>query len=110
VTSWVEGAAGSAYDVDNLPYGVFSVEGEAPRVGVRIGDFVLDAGAVAAYGRAEVGIGAGPDLTALWQQPSMNAFLAAGRGVWDVARAWLVEVLANDAHAERASNHLRPLG
>jgi len=110
VTSWVEGAAGSAYDVDNLPFGVFSVEGEAPRVGVRIGDFVLDAGAVAAYGRAEVGIGAGPDLTALWQQPSMNAFLAAGRGVWDVARAWLVEVLANDAHAERASNHLRPLG
>jgi len=40
----------------------------------------------------------------------MNAFLAAGRRVWDVARAWLVEVLANDAHAERASNHLRPLG
>ncbi len=45
---WVEGAAGSAYDVDNLPYGVFSVDDERPRVGVRIGDQVLDVPPVAA--------------------------------------------------------------
>ncbi len=46
--TWVEGAAGSPYDVDNLPYGVFSHDDEAPRVGVRIGDFVLDVAPVAA--------------------------------------------------------------
>lgn len=49
-TTWVEGAAGSPYDLDNLPYGVFSDGGSAPRVGVRIGDLVLDASRVAALG------------------------------------------------------------
>ena len=32
-TSWVEGAAGSGFDVDHLPYGVFARSGETPRVG-----------------------------------------------------------------------------
>ena len=48
--SWVPGAAGSSYDVDHLPYGVFSTPATPPRVGVRIGDFVLDASAAAALG------------------------------------------------------------
>jgi len=109
VTSWVEGASGSAYDVDNLPYGVFSVGDQPPRVGVRIGDFVMDVAAVASYGRAEMKPGDGPDLAPLWEQPTLNAFLAAGREVWDAARAWLVEVLGNDAHAERGGRHLLPL-
>ena len=30
-TTWVEGAAGSLFDLDNLPYGVFSRAGEDPR-------------------------------------------------------------------------------
>ena len=46
--TWVDGAAGSLFDVDNLPYGVFSRPGEEPRVGVRIGDHVLDLAPVAA--------------------------------------------------------------
>ena len=109
MTSWVEGASGSTYDVDNLPYGVFSVGDQAPRVGVRIGDFVMDVAAVASYGRAEMKPGDGPDLAPLWEQPTLNAFLAARREVWDAARAWLVEVLGNDAHAERGGRHLLPL-
>ena len=48
MTTWVDGAAGSLFDVDNLPYGVFSRGGEEPRVGVRIGDQVLDLAPVAA--------------------------------------------------------------
>ena len=47
-TTWVEGAAGSGFDVDHLPYGVFARSGEHPRVAVRIGDFVLDLSIVAA--------------------------------------------------------------
>ncbi|HEX2892855.1 MAG TPA: fumarylacetoacetase [Marmoricola sp.] len=105
MSCWVEGAAGSAYDVDNLPYGVFSIADQPPRVGVRIGDFVMDAAAVAAYGDP----GDGPDLAALWRRPALDAFLAAGREVWDVARWWLQEVLGNDVHAERTRPHLHPL-
>ena len=51
MTTWVEGAAGSLFDVDNLPYGVFSRPGEEPRVGVRIGEWVLDLSPVAADAR-----------------------------------------------------------
>ena len=47
-STWVEGAAGSLFDLDHLPYGVFTAQGEDPRVGVRIGDFVLDLSPVAA--------------------------------------------------------------
>ena len=109
MTSWVDGASGSAYDVDNLPYGVFSTADKTPRVGVRIGDRVLDAGAVAALGRGSMAPGDGPDLTPLWEQPSLNAFLAAGRPIWDAARAWLVEVLSDEIHAERTAPHLHPV-
>jgi len=110
VSTWVEGAAGSPFDVDNLPYGVFSVADGPARVGVRIGDLVMDAGAVASYGREAMRPGDGPDLMPLWQQPSLNPFLAAGRAVWDVARDWLVEVLGNEVHSERTAPHLHPLG
>ena len=43
--SWVESANDPATDfpIQNLPFGVFSrAKGEKPRVGTRIGDFVLD--------------------------------------------------------------------
>ena len=46
--TWVEGAAGGPFDVDNLPYAVFSVGGDQPRVGTRIGDLVVDLAPIAA--------------------------------------------------------------
>ncbi len=104
--SWVEGAAGSAYDLDNLPYGVFSTAGTAPRVGVRIGDFVLEAAAVAALGGDA---GEGPRLAEPWAEPALDAFLAMGRPVWDVAREWLVEVLGDEVHRARVEPLLVPV-
>jgi fumarylacetoacetase len=41
--SWVEGASpGSDFPVQNLPLGIFSIDGEPRRPGVAIGDFILD--------------------------------------------------------------------
>ena len=76
-TTWVEGAAGSLFDVDNLPYGVFSRGGEEPRVGVRIGDLVLDVAPVAA---AEM-----LDVHHVFEEPSLNPLMAEGRQVRAVA-------------------------
>ena len=70
MTTWVEGAAGSLFDVDNLPYGVFSLAGEEPRVGVRIGDHVLDLAPVAA---AEM-----LDVHHVFEEPSLNPLMAEG--------------------------------
>ncbi|HET7352299.1 MAG TPA: fumarylacetoacetase [Marmoricola sp.] len=93
--TWVEGAAGSAYDLDNLPYGVFSTASRTPRVGVRIGDFVLDA-AAALYDE--------------WlAQPTLNAFLGRGRDVWSATRRRLVDLLGDELHRDRLQPLLVPL-
>jgi fumarylacetoacetase len=106
-TTWVEGAAGSLFDLDNLPYGVFSLPGSAPgserRVGVRIGDHVLDLAPV-----AELGDPASA-LAAAWRTPSLNAFMAMGAEQWAVARDWVTEVLRDDVHQARTRPHLHPL-
>ena len=93
--SWVEGAAGSGYDADNLPYGVFSVGDSPPRVGTRIGDQVLDL--TAALG----------DST--FDRPHLNAFMAMGTGAWRVTRRRLIALLTDPEHTEEISPHLHPL-
>lgn len=92
---WVPGAAGSAYDVDNLPYAVFSTPGTRPRVGVRIGDLVLDLPAV----------GEGPALA----QPSLDAFLALGRETWEATRAWVQDLLTDRTHRHLVEPALVPV-
>jgi fumarylacetoacetase len=109
--TWLEIPADHPFGIDNLPYGVFSERdgGGERRVGVRIGDQVLDAGAVAAIGRDAGLVGDGPDLATAWLTPSLNAFLALGRPAWTVARQWLTEILADDVHRRGVEPHLHPL-
>lgn len=52
-TSWVESASGHRdFPVQNLPFAVFSPTGQPPRIGVAIGDGILDLAAVAEAGLA----------------------------------------------------------
>jgi fumarylacetoacetase len=89
-SSWVAGAAGSGYDVDHLPYGVFVPGEEAPRIGVRIGNLVLDLPALAAAGL----------LTdaPLFERPTLGPLLAAGPAVWAGVRDRLTEVLTSPGY------------
>ena len=72
------------YGLDHLPYGVFSVGGDQPRVGVRLGDSVIDAHRVT--GRAELGAA------------SLNPFMALGASVWQEVREELAAA-AEDAES-----------
>jgi fumarylacetoacetase len=101
MTSWVPGAAGSPYDVTNLPYGVFSRAGDAPRVGVRIGGHVLD---LAAAERAGLVDGAGTMAS-----PSLNPFMAAGSERWRTVRARVGELLGDDVRRAEVEPLLVPL-
>ncbi|AKU16324.1 fumarylacetoacetase [Luteipulveratus mongoliensis] len=89
------------YGIHNLPYGVFSTQDAGPRVGVRIGDQVLDLGACAEA--------AGMESARVWQTSSLNAFLAEGRSAWESGRAWIVEVLTNESQRDCVEPHLYPL-
>jgi fumarylacetoacetase len=100
-TTWVEGAAGSLFDVDNLPYGVFSLPGEEPRVGVRIGDLVLDVAPVAA---AEM-----LDVHHVFQESSLNPLMAEGRQVRESLRTWLTGLLTDGTERDLVEPHLLPL-
>jgi len=99
--SWVDGAAGSLFDVDNLPYGVFSRDGEEPRVGVRIGDFVLDVSPVAA---AEM-----LDVHHVFQERSLNPLMSEGRQVRASLRTWLTGLLTDETERDLVEPHLVPV-
>ncbi len=101
-TSWVDGAAGSLFDVDNLPYGVFSVGDEPPRVGVRIGDHVLDLAPVAAGEMLEV--------AHVFEAASLNPLLEQGRQTWSGVRRWVVSLLTDEAERDLVEPHLVPVG
>ena len=99
--TWVPGAAGSLFDVDNLPYGVFSRPGEEPRVGVRIGDLVLDLAPVAA---AEM-----LDVHHVFEEVSLNPLMAEGRAVRESVRRWITSLLTEEPERDLVEPHLVPL-
>ncbi|HEX6149813.1 fumarylacetoacetase [Nocardioides sp.] len=99
--TWVEGAAGSMFDLDNLPYGVFTRGGEEPRVGVRIGELVLDVAPVAA---AEM-----LDVHHVFEESSLNPLMAEGRQVRESLRRWLTGLLSDETERDLVEPHLVPL-
>ena len=76
MTSWVESAnsAETPFPLNNLPYGVYSLEGEPRRLGVAIGDFVLDLAAVADH------LPVSADM--LGDPRGWNGVMEAGPEVW----------------------------
>ncbi|NUS16626.1 MAG: fumarylacetoacetase [Streptomyces sp.] len=88
----------------NLPYGVFSTAADpAPRIGVRFGGHVLDAGAAA---RA---VGAPRQVAELLAAPVLNPLLAAGRPAWTRVRESVAGWLAEPAHRDAVAPLLVPL-
>jgi fumarylacetoacetase len=65
--------AGSLFGPANLPYGVFSTPGSAPRVGTRLGDSVVD-----------LAVALGDEVFAA---PSLNPFMAQGHEHWTATRS-----------------------
>ncbi len=95
LVSWVESAHDPATDfpIQNLPFGVFRRAGsdEAPRVGVAIGDQVLDLSACFAEGML-AGVAETP-LGDACRAPALNALMAMGRGAAAALRAEVAAAL-----------------
>ncbi|RJQ85109.1 fumarylacetoacetase [Amycolatopsis panacis] len=82
----------SLFGPENLPYGVFSPAGGAPRVGVRIGDQVLD-----------LSVALGDEVFAA---PALNAFMAQGHDRWVEVRRRIQDLVAGEPPAAA----LHPVG
>jgi fumarylacetoacetase len=100
-STWAPVPDGSPFGVQTLPYGVFSTGDEPPRVGVRIGDHVLDVAPVAAIEQL--------DGAHTFESDTLDALMALGRPAWRAVRQWLVELLTSPAQEETAAPHLLPL-
>ena len=95
--SWVESANAPdcPFPLNNLPYGVFSIEEDDPRCGVAIGDKILDVTAAEAEGLIAL-----TDLP-LFDLPFWNPLMEEGPAVWAALRDRLIELLSEGAE-ERA--------
>jgi fumarylacetoacetase len=82
----------SPFGLDNLPYGVFSVVGGAPRVGVRVADSVIDLAAVLG--------------DQVFAASSLNPFMATGPDNWARARARITELVAGGEVPDGAVHRL----
>jgi len=87
--SWIASAnhPENHFPLQNLPYGVFSRDGDAPRCGVAIGDCVADLAVLEQTGL----IAAGP--AGVFDAPALNDFMALGAAAWDAMRARLTALL-----------------
>jgi fumarylacetoacetase len=106
--SWVPSAqaADTDFPIQNLPFGVFRREEEddEPRVGVAIGDRILD---VAACLRAGLIDGYATAAADACGAPGLNALMALGPSSWSALRAELSAVLRADTPQGRRAQESR---
>jgi len=87
-TTFLNVPADSHFPIQNLPYGVFSTPTNTERrVGVAIGEEVLDLAALERHGL----LLGGPEL--LFASTSLNRFMASGRSTWKAVRERLLTLL-----------------
>ncbi|MDC0658858.1 fumarylacetoacetase [Leisingera sp. SS27] len=91
--SWVASAndANHPFPLNNLPYGVFSIDGDDPRCGVAIGDMILDMQAAEEAGLVQLGD------APLFDVPYWNDLMEEGPAVWTALRDRLTALLSEGA-------------
>jgi fumarylacetoacetase len=89
--SFIDVDPASDFPIQNLPYGVFSIPASpTPRVGVAIGNHVLDLCALEQEGLLDAG------ELGVFARPSINPLMALGPKAWSQTRARISELLRHD--------------
>ena len=102
--SFIDVHPDSHFSIYNLPYGVFSPAGGQPRVGVAIGDQILDLSVLENGGFfAETVLNGRP----IFSNSSLNAFMALGRSAWRPVREIVQQLLLADNPTLRDDEALR---
>jgi fumarylacetoacetase len=92
----------SDFPIQNLPYGIFSTAATpTPRVGVAIGDYVLDLWELEQDCRLVAG------EFGVFSAPTLNPFMALGPKIWSQTRARISELLRQDHPELRDNEKLR---
>jgi fumarylacetoacetase len=100
--SFIDVEPTSDFPIQNLPYGVFSAkDGLAPRVGVAIGNFVLDLWELEQDCRLPV------RNVGVFSASTLNPFMALGPKLWSQTRERISELLRHDNPELRDNPTLR---
>lgn len=86
MNTWVDISANSDFSIYNLPFGIFSAGKNPPRVGVRIGDYVIDLEQMRKLGLLEISRN-------ILNQPYLNTFIGLGKKKTNAVRQQLQEWL-----------------
>ncbi|MFL6588995.1 MAG: fumarylacetoacetase [Chthoniobacterales bacterium] len=103
--SFIDVEPDSHFSVENLPFGVFSsASGAPPRIGVAIGEFVLDLAVLEERGHFRFPEFQGQQV---FSSDVLNPFLALGRPAWRKARETIQHLLASETATLRDDAELR---
>jgi fumarylacetoacetase len=94
IRSFLPVAEDSHFPIQNLPYGVFQpCDNSMPRIGIPIGDWILDLSALESEGYfSEI---LGPDST-IFAQRYLNSFMAKGVEIWSAVRLVVHDLLRDE--------------
>lgn len=94
MASWIEISDESDFSMQNLPYGVFSTSSLDTRIGVAIGNYVLDLKVLAQKGVFQGLSGFDPSCL---QHSTLNAYAGLGRPVHRRVRKFLQDLLGSES-------------
>src|SRR4029077_3968242 len=102
--SFLEIAKDSDFPIQNLPFGVFQPKQDRPRVGVAIGDLIVDLSVLEELGHFQ-----SPEFQGrkVFSEDSLNSFLALGRPAWRRTREILQHLLSAETATLRDDARLR---
>jgi fumarylacetoacetase len=102
--SFIEVSPDSHFPLENLPFGVFQPKDARARVGVAIGDLILDLSVLEELGHFQ-----SPEFRdqKIFSQDSLNGFLALGRPAWRRTRQIVQHLLSAETPTLRDDARLR---
>lgn len=89
LNTWVSVPKNSDFSIYNLPFGIFSVDGDAPKAGIAIGEQIVDLSALANLGLLDVN-------ATYFRQSTLNDFIALGKNITNKVRLDVQRLLVLD--------------
>lgn len=86
--SWLSVENDSDFPIQNIPFGVFLTKDNVTTIGTRIGDFVIDLGALHQLGYLKDI----PLTDDIFMQDSLNDFISDGRKTWRLVRNRIADI------------------
>jgi fumarylacetoacetase len=101
--SWLKIPENSDFPIQNIPFGVFITKEDIITIGTRIGDYVIDLGALQKLNYFE-----GIDLTDdMFMQDTLNDFISDGKKTWRLVRNRIADIFdANNTKLKSNKQHL----